>query len=122
MILYLEKNMNKFKVGDKVKRKDGNDFSSKKKIATVGEWGFNFEEKNRVSLVETGTYIAGSLIELVMSSPVRETTIVKKEIIPGVYGKVQVFGSGYVSTELLLTKDELAETIKTLQIIHDALE
>ena len=55
-------------------------------------------------------------------SPVKETTIVKKEIIPGVYGKVQVFGSGYVSTELLLTKDELAETIKTLQIIHDAMD
>ena len=33
-----------------------------------------------------------------------------------------VFGSGNISTELITDKSELAETIKTLQIIHDAME
>ena len=55
-------------------------------------------------------------------SPVKVTTIVKKEIVPGVYGLVQVFGSGNISTELITDKSELAETIKTLQLIHDAME
>lgn len=55
-------------------------------------------------------------------SPVKETTIIKKEIVPGVYGLVQVFGSGNISTELITDKSELAETIKTLQLIHDAME
>ena len=59
--------MSKFKVGDKVKRKDGNVFSSREKIATVGEWGFNFEKENRVSLVETGTYIEESRAEVIKS-------------------------------------------------------
>ena len=58
----------------------------------------------------------------VVDGPVRVTTVVKKEIVPGVYGLVQVFGSGNISTELITDKSELAETIKTLQLIHDAME
>ena len=114
--------MSKFKVGDKVKRKDGIVFSNQKEIATVGEWTFGFESGNRVALVETGTHTSVNSIELVTNSPVRETTVIKKGIVPGVYGLVQVFGSGNISTELITDKSGLAETIKTLQLIHDAME
>lgn len=117
--------MSKFKVGDVVKRKDGNWFSNRKLTATVGEWTFNFEPRDRVSLVETGTYIGEENIELVSSSsPVRETTVVKKEIIPGTYGDVEISSSGviYMSPICGTGKNRLAEAIKTLQTIHDAME
>lgn len=68
-------------------------------------------------------------VKLVTASPVRETTIIKKEIIPGVYGKVvvrtweadTVFDCS-ISMSHTNKKSELAEAIKTLQLIHDAME
>ena len=51
-------------------------------------------------------------------SPVR--TVTRKEIVPGVYGKVQVFGSGYIATEMMLPSD-LTAAIATLTEIRDAM-
>ena len=116
--------MSKFKVGDKVKRKDDKVFSNGKPIATVGEWIFNFEPDGKVALMETDKYIYENRIELATNSPVRETTVVKKEIIPGTYGDVKIWPAGTICIHGMSGTDKkrLAEAIKTLQLIHDALE
>ena len=66
-------------------------------------------------------------VKLVTASPVRETTIVKKEIVPGIYGKVLIGQTSdinrvYLTISQSLNKNQLAEVIKTLQLIHDAME
>ena len=57
-------------------------------------------------------------------SPVKETTVIKKEIIPGTYGDVKIWPSGTICIPGMsgADKSRLAEAIKTLQIIHDAME
>ena len=116
--------MSKFKVGDKVKRRDGSAFSNGKHTATVTEWGFGFKMGDRVALKETDTYISVNSIELVTNSPVRETTVVKKEIVPGTYGDVKIWPAGTICIPGMsgTDKSRLAEAIETLQIIHDAME
>ena len=58
-------------------------------------------------------------------SPVKITTVTKKEIVPGTYGRLHVVNSNdkYVtlgfSFDSTLDKTELAEAIKTLQEIYD---
>lgn len=114
--------MSKFKVGDKVKHRDGSAFSNGKHIATVAEWGFGFKMGDSVALKETDTYISVNSIELVTNSPVRETTVVKKEIVPGIYGKVVAREDGGVYMSTTSDRKELQKAIETLQIIHDAME
>ena len=77
-----------------------------------------------VALKETDTYISVNSIELVTNSPVRETTVVKKEIVPGTYGDVKIWPAGTICIPGMsgTDKSRLAEAIKTLQIIHDAME
>ena len=57
-------------------------------------------------------------------SPVKVTTIVKKEIVPGTYGDVKIWPSGTICIPGMSGTDKkrLAEAIKTLQLIHDAME
>lgn len=113
----------KFKVGDVVKRKDGNRFSdtnSPTEVVTsvcspyykVSGQGGEFTEK---------------FLEFTTPSPVKETTVVKKEIVPGKYGKVVVGPTSDthrvdMTFSQTLLKHQLAEAIKTLQLIHDAME
>ena len=59
------------------------------------------------------------IITKAAKSPVR--TVTRKEIVPGVYGKVQVFGSGYICTEMMLASD-LTAAIATLTEIRDAMQ
>lgn len=66
-------------------------------------------------------------VKLAKLLPVRDTTIVKKEIVPGNYGKVKVLTSSdtkrvHVEFCQSLNKLQLAEAIKTLELIHDAME
>ena len=117
--------MSKFKVGNVVKRKDG---------LTIGNetWGDTLSETAVVIKTKDGrNYLEGKsgpysdwFLELVSRSPVRVTTVVKKEIIPGIYGDVEISSSGviYVSPICGTGKKRLAEAIKTLQQIHDAIE
>lgn len=57
------------------------------------------------------------------NSPVKETTIIKKEIVPGTYGDVRVSAiTERIYVGVVQEKTKLAEAIKTLQQIHDALE
>jgi hypothetical protein len=60
------------------------------------------------------------VVSRAVQGPVR--TVTRKEIVPGVYGKVQVFGSLNVSTELMQGAAELRAAISTLTQIADALE
>lgn len=57
-------------------------------------------------------------------SPVKETTVIKKEIVPGIYGDVKIWPAGTICIPGMSGTDKkrLAEAIKTLQIIHDAME
>ena len=56
-------------------------------------------------------------------SPVKETTIIKKEIVPGTYGDVMVGAAPKrIYVDVVQEKTKLAEAIKTLQLIHDAME
>lgn len=111
-----------FKVGDKVEIIGGKiHYFDIGEIATVK---YVYHNNNRL-------YVEGRIcqtvnfadVKLVTASPVRETTIVKKEIIPGSYGKVSVTSTG-ISVDYIsrFKKAELAEAIKTLQLIHDAME
>lgn len=112
-----------FKVGDKVKVIK-NDSHSGNMVGDVGTIT-KIDDRGYIKVTVDDRFDCRNFHyphDLEHFGPVRETTIVKKEIIPGVYGKVQVFGSGYISTELIGDKTELAEAIKTLQLIHDAME
>ena len=56
-------------------------------------------------------------------SPVKETTIIKKVIVPGTYGDVRVGAAPKrIYVDVVQGKTKLAEAIKTLQLIHDAME
>lgn len=117
--------MSKFKVGDVVKRKDGEPLGNKR-------WGDTVSETAVVTKVEYDrNYLEGKsgfytdwFLELANTSPVRETTIVKKEIVPGTYGDVKIWPAGTICIPGMSGTDKkrLAEAIKTLQIIHDAME
>lgn len=71
-------------------------------------------------------WVGGKVVELVSQGPVRETTIVKKEIVPGLYGSVSVSKntSEGIAIHVAWThgKAKIAEIIKTLQTVHDAVE
>lgn len=55
--------------------------------------------------------------------PVKITTITKKEIVPGTYGDVRVGAAPKrIYVDVVQEKTKLAEAIKTLQLIHDAME
>lgn len=121
-----------FKVGDKVKRRNGRSFSDGSFVQTVKA---HPEDKvygiipYAVWLKETDSWIGENDLVLANPSPVRETTIVKKEIVPGTYGdvKIEAWDNGYVfdcaiTMKPVNKKDKLAEAIKTLQLIHDAME
>ena len=59
----------------------------------------------------------------VQNSPVKITTITKKEITPGTYGDVRVSAAPKrIYVDVVQQKTKLAEAIKTLQQIHDAME
>ena len=112
-----------FKVGDKVKI-IGNGSGEIIHYLHIGETVTI--ERVRGSKLEVGGRIFQTVskldVELIIDSPVRETTIVKKEIIPGDYDLVVVQSNGYVSMSSTKNKERLAKAIKTLQIIHDAME
>ena len=116
--------MSKFKVGDVVKRKDGLPIGNETWGDTVSETAVVIKVKNGKNYFEgKGGYYNDSFLELVSSGPVRETTITKKEIVPGTYGDVRVsVADGLIYVAVVQEKTKLAEAIKTLQLIHDALE
>lgn len=59
----------------------------------------------------------------VQSLPVKITTITKKEIVPRTYGDVRVGAAPKrIYVDVVQQKTKLAEVIKTLQTIHDAME
>lgn len=72
------------------------------------------------------------IISRANQGPVREVTTVRKEIVPGLYGKVAVSGGreGEVGISISISKnsfvhmtaDELSTTISTLQTIRDAMQ
>ena len=115
--------MSKFKVGDVVKHKGGKAFSNGDYTATVGPWVFSLDSLVRVALVETNTHVMEDKIKLADDGPIRETTVVKKEIIPGEYGcvKISLLGGIFVYDLKTTEKTKLLDTIKTLQIIYDAM-
>lgn len=126
----LEKNMSKFKVDDVVKRKDGLPIGNETWGDTVSETAVITKIKDgRIYLEGKGGFYTDWFLELANTSPVRETTVVKKEIVPGTYGdvKVEVWDNVFVFDCAITMgpvnkKDKLAEAIKTLQQIHDAME
>ena len=115
--------MSKFKVGDVVKRKDGLPLGEEIRGDVVSETAV-------VNKVSDGlVYLRGlsgaydyRFLQLVVNSPVSETIIVKKEIVPGTYGDVEICPAGTICVPGISGTDKkrLAEAIKTLQIIHDA--
>lgn len=116
-----------FKVGDKVRQKNGICFNNGHYIDTISEWKRGSPMRGGVWLSQADAWIYENELELATDSPVRETTIVKKEIVPGTYGKVVIGQTSDINRVYLticqsLNKKQLAEAIKTLQLIHDAME
>lgn len=118
---FLDKNGNEIRVGDKITYKN-----EEFKVEQLGGSCINMVwakfTRNRDL-----TWVSGGDVELVNTSPVRKTTIVKKEIVPGTYGDVRVLTLSdtkkvYVEFYQSLNKLRLAEALKTLQLIHDAME
>ena len=75
-----------FKVGDRVRNKDGSAFSNGDHIVTVT----NNKGYGGVWLKETETYTSASLIELANPAPPTIRTITRREVVPGQYGIVEV--------------------------------
>ena len=75
-----------FKVGDRVRNKDGSAFSNGDHIVTVT----NNKGYGGVWFKETGTYTSASLIELANPAPPTIRTITRREVVPGQYGIVEV--------------------------------
>lgn len=116
--------MSKFKIGDVVKVIKNDSYSSNK----VGDVGTVTEIRgySNIKVTVNGKKDFGNFHyphDLEHFGPVRETTVVKKEIIPGTYGDVRVSAAPKrIYVDVVQQKTKLTEVIKTLQIIHDALE
>ena len=114
--------MSKFKVGDVAKRKDGLPLGEESRGDVVSETAV-------VTKVFDGlVYLRGlsgaydyRFLQLVVNSPVSETVIVKKEIVPGDYGcvKISLLDGIFVYDLKTTEKTKLLNTIKTLQEIYD---
>lgn len=111
--------MSKFKVGDKVARVNGVPFSNGDMVVTIEKL-----EEHKVWFHETGTYLSPHDVKLVAESPIR--TVTRKEIVPGVYGKVEVSlypdGSPCILVSFPKTATELREAAHTLTQIAEALD
>lgn len=113
-----------FKAGDRVKYKNGETFSNGRLVNTVDK----IVDGGQVWLLETKTWIGVESIEheSPTKSPVR--TVTRREIVPGVYGKVRVnecgIGGGVESIEMKPTRspEELRESAHILNQLAEALE
>lgn len=108
-------------IGDTVRRVSGYNFGNGKPENTIERW-FDLLDGGKAPYVQNGWVSSGNLVK-VNTSPVKETTVVKKEIVPGTYSHVFVEPlNRKVMMHYVQTKSQLAEAIKTLQLIHDAME
>lgn len=115
------------KLGDVLERSDGGDVGHTFEVMDNCHLKVRYGSGD-AQVISRGWYWNSCIFRIIsratpqpdLTGPVR--TVTRKEIVPGVYGKVQVFGSLNVSTELMQGADELRAAIATLTQIADALE
>lgn len=125
--------MAKFKIGDKVRRANGNDFSNGSKVVTVGEWKGSFRQgPNHVWLVETASYLEDSKLELAEANPfiktVTTTTLNRGYVMKTLPSGEDFTISGGSRTAVLMSNKgsihvkncDIPEIIKHLQNFYDA--
>lgn len=76
--------MAKFKVGDRVRQKNGLPFSNGEHVLTVEKYHY----REGPTFKETGTWLSEDSLKLANDSPIR--TVTRREIVPGTYGGVVV--------------------------------
>jgi hypothetical protein len=114
--------MSKFKVGDRVRVVDESGATA---WARVGD---EYDVRDirpglggELLVVDIdGRGMYSHRFELATPSPVRAVT--RREIVPGVYGLVTVWDSGYVTTDNLRQPSDLREVARIFNEIADALD